>query len=463
MIQCKPRIDEIKKRRLENPTSVRHSVDKKLCKRPSTATEMVDSDVSLSDDDDDDMNKLSRRNLTYSSRSDGAVPVPGQSNVFLKIVEQKEKRRQIEKESEAISGRSHNSRASSGADSLRSTIPIRAVSAIVRAQSNQTSTSQVAASMIKVSTSRNSILNPLASLSKEVGMNPLNSHGNQKDLRLVGSVLLSNRSLSLNSSISSTSSVTKVSNLRTGNAVLDRIHFADKRTKDAPINSKLPINKMLIEKENAVLQQRNTAKEAESAEIEHLLGMKSSHAEERKDEWFEGFEIRAEKLVKKEELKKKLSTIVSTFVRAYHCKDCKLITESALAMQLCSNNKHDVLQIRGVKWFFECVVCQRRENTLSAALSSSSTIGRSTGKGDPNNNQRKSSELPDTDFVSGMCSKQHPVRRCECGAHSWRSCSMYASNEGKSIKSEQRVILSASEWTSRQDLATLDSIRSSVL
>jgi Mcm10 replication factor len=457
VIQCQPRIDEIVKRRLENPASLKRGSEKKRCKRPSTATEMGDSDVSLSDDDDDEVNKLSRGNLKYSSRIDGSVAVPGQSEVFLKIVEQKEKQNQIQKASAAASGRLHNSRAPSGADNLRSSVPLRAISKIELAQSNQTAPIQAAASMIKSSISRNSILNPTISQLKEAGKSSVNSHGNQKDLRLVGGVLLSNRSLALNSTISSTSSVIKVSNLRTGNAVLDRIHFADNRS------AGVPIKKLLVEKENAVLLQRNTAKKAQSDEIEQLLGMKSSHAEERKDEWFEGFEARTEKLANKEELKKKLSTVVSTFVKAYHCKDCKLITESALAMQLCSNNNHDVLQIRGVKWFFECAVCQRRESTLSAAPSSSSTIGRSTGKGNPNDNKKKTNELPDTEFVSGMCSKQHPVRRCECGAHSWRSCSMYASNEGKSIKAEQRVILSASEWTSRQDLASLDSMRSSVL
>jgi hypothetical protein len=440
VIQCQPRIDEIVKRRLENPASLKRGSEKKRCKRPSTATEMGDSDVSLSDDDDDEVNKLSRGNLKYSSRIDGSVAVPGQSEVFLKIVEQKEKQNQIQKASAAASGRLHNSRAPSGADNLRSSVPLRAISKIELAQSNQTAPIQAAASMIKSSISRNSILNPTIPQLKEAGKSSVNSHGNQKDLRLVGGVLLSNRSLALNSTISSTSSVIKVSNLRTGNAVLDRIHFADNRS------AGVPIKKLLVEKENAVLLQR-----------------KSSHAEERKDEWFEGFEARTEKLANKEELKKKLSTVVSTFVKAYHCKDCKLITESALAMQLCSNNNHDVLQIRGVKWFFECAVCQRRESTLSAAPSSSSTIGRSTGKGNPNDNKKKTNELPDTEFVSGMCSKQHPVRRCECGAHSWRSCSMYASNEGKSIKAEQRVILSASEWTSRQDLASLDSMRSSVL
>ena len=451
LIQCKHRIDEILKRRLENPSSLKRGGEKKPCKRPSTATEMGDSDVSLSDDDDNDVNKLSRGNLKYSSRSDGSVPVPGQSDVFLKIVEQRANQKQLAKEAEAISGISHNSRGPITSDSFRSSVPTRAVSSIGRAHQN--AMSQDAPSTIKVSVSRNSILNPTSSQSRGI----VNSHGNQKDLRLVGGVLLSNKSLALNSSISSTSSVTKGSNLRTGNAVLDRIHFAENRS------AGIPLKKVLIEKENAVLQQRNTAKKAESDEIQQLLGMKSSHAEERKDEWFEGFETRTAKLVSKEELKKKLSTVVSAFIKAYHCKDCKLITESALAMQLCSNNKHDIQQIRGVKWFFECLVCQRRENTLSAAPSSSTSVGRSTGKGDPNNIQRKPNELPDTEFVSGMCSKQHPTRRCQCGAHNWRSCSMYASNEGKSIKSEQRVILSASEWTSRQDLASLDSIRSSVL
>jgi hypothetical protein len=105
-----------------------------------------------------------------------------------------------------------------------------------------------------------------------------------------------------------------------------------------------------------------------------------------------------------------------------------------------------------------------------------------TGKGDPNNNDsnrnnidrnkltnnnnssNKSSyeKLPNTDLVSGNSSKQHPVRRCECGSYDWRSASKYNINEGRSLQSEHRVVLTASDWTSKKDLASLDSMRSSV-
>ena len=56
--------------------------------------------------------------------------IVGQSDVFLKIVEQRANQKQLAKEAEAISGKSHNSRGPITSDSLRSSAPIRAVSSI---------------------------------------------------------------------------------------------------------------------------------------------------------------------------------------------------------------------------------------------------------------------------------------------------------------------------------------------
>ena len=99
------------KRPLVSTSETKTVPEKKSWKRPSTSTEMDDSDVSLSDDDGDELLKFSRASLVPSSKSDGAVSVPGQSSLFLKIAEQNEKRYQIEKDSLASSGRMHNSRA----------------------------------------------------------------------------------------------------------------------------------------------------------------------------------------------------------------------------------------------------------------------------------------------------------------------------------------------------------------
>jgi hypothetical protein len=57
-------------------------------KKVTSATEMGDSDVSLSDDDNDDMVKLSRSQQVINSRRDGSVNVPETSTIFLKVAEQ---------------------------------------------------------------------------------------------------------------------------------------------------------------------------------------------------------------------------------------------------------------------------------------------------------------------------------------------------------------------------------------
>jgi Mcm10 replication factor len=436
------------KRPLISTSETKTAPEKKSWKRPSASTEMDDSDVSLSDDDGDELVKFSRASLVPSCKSDGAVPVPGQSSLFLKIAEQNEKRYQLEKDSLAISG--HNSRVLSKSENLHASMPVRAISSIGRIQQNQAPI--IVKAPAKSLPPKNSILSTASSPSRSIKVK------DQRDLRLVGSVLLSTNSLQRNSSALSGSSGLKKSNLRTGNIVLDRIHFSGSQI--AGVQTK---GRTMAEKDDMIrLEKKKAEKAAESLEIQQLLGKKSSHAEEREGEWFEGFEQRTAKLAEKEEIRKKMSTVVNSFVRAYHCRDCKILTESALAMQLCSDRKHSVSQIRGVKWYFECAVCQRKDSTLSTAPAASSA-GRSTGKGDPNDNKKGMNSLPDTEIVSGMSSKQHPTRKCECGGFNWRSCSKYGSNEGKSIQAEQKVILSASEWTSRKDLASLDSIRSSVL
>jgi Mcm10 replication factor len=438
------------KRPLVSTSETKTVPEKKSWKRPSTSTEMDDSDVSLSDDDGDELLKFSRASLVPSSKSDGAVSVPGQSSLFLKIAEQNEKRYQIEKDSLASSGRMHNSRALPKSENLHMSMPVRAVSSIGRIQQNQAPL--IGTASAKSLPPKNSILSAASSPTRSIKTK------DQRDLRLVGSVLLSTNSLQRNSSALSGSSGLKKSNLRTGNIVLDRIHFSGSQ-----VNGVQTKVRSRPEKDDMIrLEKKKAEKAAESLEIQQLLGKKSSHAEEREGEWFEGFEQRTAKLVEKEEIRKKMSTVVNSFVRAYHCRDCKIVTESALAMQLCSDRKHSVSQVRGVKWYFECAVCQRKDSTLSTAPTASSA-GRSTGRGDPNDNKKGMNSLPDTEIVSGMSSKQHPTRKCECGGFNWRSCSKYGSNEGKSIQAEQKVILSASEWTSRKDLASLDSIRSSVL
>ena len=80
---------------------------KKQCRKLASATEMGDSDVSLSDDDGDELVRLSRSRATKSSRSDGKVSVPEQSTVFLKIADERVRQNKIAQAALAESGRQH--------------------------------------------------------------------------------------------------------------------------------------------------------------------------------------------------------------------------------------------------------------------------------------------------------------------------------------------------------------------
>ena len=472
---------------------------KKQCRKLASATEMGDSDVSLSDDDGDELVRLSRSRSTKGSRSDGKVSIPEQSTVFLKIADERVRQNKIAQAALAESGRQHTQIPRASSNGLHSTVPQHAISSIGRINPQQSNTNTILNTSQQQSSTHNtttpaaiygnkttapinSILGASASLLKKIDGSK-GTTKNNKDVRMVGSILLNTSKLIQNSSVNQSSSRLssmgqemgqQMISLKTGNAVLDKLHFSGNQNQNqvgkGKENQKGIQSKELQfnEKENIRRDQIAKKKEADLLEIQQLLGKKSAHAEEREVEWFDGFEQRTGKLAEKEESRKKMALVVSTFIKAYHCQECKIITESELAMQLCTNKEHNIIKIKAVKWFFECAICKRRESTLSQAPSTDNThshIGKSTGKGDPNDNKIKynPNKLPDTDIVSGQCSKLHPTKKCQCGGFHWISCSKYGNFDGTSIKNDQKIILSASEWTSRKDLHTLDTIRSSVL
>jgi hypothetical protein len=447
-------------------------------KKLATATEMGDDiDIDLSDDDDDPMVKLSRSNQILSSKKDGAVSVPEQSTVFSKIAEQLAQKIKNDQAILAKTGILPGSLPLSG-NMHNNSVPVRPLSSIgLKKQAEKPTMNRSSIPCSK--TFHNSILT--ATSAKQSSGLP-----EHKDARFVGSIILSSKNLLKNSSIGPTSNVQlkKGNNtgkaLLTGNKVLDSIHFSGNQGKETSSNKK---NSNDVSKENEV-KKKMAERNAQQLEIDLLLGKKSTHAEEREGEWFESFEKRTAKLAEKEEMQKKMAAVVHTFTKAYQCKDCNIVTESELAMQICTKKGHSICKVKAVKWFFECGNCRRKESTLStiaspSASSSSSSAQPGTGRGDPNksgnssnngdtnkfnNKNSKSSydKLPNTDLVSGNSSKQHPVRRCECGSYDWRSASKYNINEGRSLQSEHRVVLTASDWTSKKDLASLDSMRSSV-
>lgn len=441
------------------------------------ATEMGDDiDIDLSDDDDDPMVKLSRSNQIVSSKKDGAVSVPEQSTVFFKIAEQLAHKIKHDQAILAKTGILPGSLPLSR-NIHNDSVPVRPLSSIGLKQAEKSTMNRSSIPCSK--TLHNSILTATSSAKQSSGL------PEHKDARFVGSIILSSKNLLKNSSIGSNSKVQlKRGNntgkaLLTGNNVLDSIHFSGNQRKETSSNNKKMND---VNKENE-MKKKMAEKNAQQLEIDLLLGKKSTHAEEREGEWFESFEKRTAKLAEKEEMQKKMAAVVHTFTKAYQCKDCNIVTESELAMQICTKKGHSICKVKAVKWFFECGNCRRKESTLStiaspSASSSSSGAQPGTGKGDPNksdnssnngdrikfNNKTKSShdKLPNTDLVSGNSSKKHPVRRCECGSYDWRSASKYNINEGRSLQSEHRVVLTASDWTSKKDLASLDFMRSSV-
>ena len=461
------------KRVLPSDASKRSNLDprKRQCQKLSSA-EMCESDVSLSDYDGDELAILSRNMRVQSSKSDGKVSIPVPSTIFLKLTEQRIRQNEVAKAILAATGTVPGRPLRTASATLHSSVQSHALSDFERMRSQQASTIYKTVSKdikAKITIPTNAILNAhCGDDTTNLGINKRHV----KDLHMVGSILLSSNRLIRNSALSQNSSNSlikgqqmgkQVINLKTGNAVLDKIHFSKSCNRCGNVDM-VQSN----EKENIRRDQKAQKESAELLEIQQLLGKKSSHAEERELEWFDSFDKRTSKLAAKEENLKKMAQVVNSFARAYYCQDCKVITESDLAVQLCSQKEHTVIKVKAIKWFFECAVCKRRDSTLSIAPTGEAAAyhtGQSTGKGNPNDNRIKfnPNALPDKELVSGMSSKQHPTRRCDCGGFNWRSCSKYGSNEGTSIKSDQRIILSASEWTSRKDLASLDAMRSSIL
>ena len=116
---------------------------KKQCRKLASATEMGDSDVSLSDDDGDELVRLSRSRATKSSRSDGKVSVPEQSTVFLKIADERVRQNKIAQTALAESGRQHTQIPRASSNGLHTTVPQRAISSIGRMNPQQSNTNTI--------------------------------------------------------------------------------------------------------------------------------------------------------------------------------------------------------------------------------------------------------------------------------------------------------------------------------
>jgi hypothetical protein len=191
--------------------------------------------------------------------------------------------------------------------------------------------------------------------------------------------------------------------------------------------------------------------------------MKSSHADAAAAEWFDSFGQRTEKMAEREAKQQKAASVVSTLVReCYHCPECALTTESQVAFRLCAGKGHAVRAVRGVKWFFECAVCRRRDYTLTVAPSSSSSGSGHASKGGSGGGGGgggggSSSGDGSGGSGAGFHGRQHPTQRCTCGAFDWRACGRlgtFATDD-----KEHEMVLSATDWTSRKDLVKIAALK----
>ncbi len=174
-------------------------------------------------------------------------------------------------------------------------------------------------------------------------------------------------------------------------------------------------------------------------EIDLLLNQKSSHDHEANDEWHDNFQRRMKNLEKqewKDQQKQQLQFIV---ISAFECLSCNgFITE--LYPSLCKDKNHTISSIKAVKRFFVCRNCGRRDSTLTNQQKVQGGIG---GKGDKDKKESQQGRL----FLP-------PNRNCTCGKDDWilptAAVSVGGSSGGNTLSGE-RLVTSATDWTSRQD------------
>jgi hypothetical protein len=96
--------------------------------------------------------------------------------------------------------------------------------------------------------------------------------------------------------------------------------------------------------------------------LQDLLNRKSSHADAEELEWFNAYEAKLYKLQAKEAVlsKENEKTVIS--VRAFQCKECNVVREQC--SEMCRSRGHHVTLVNAPKRFFECQSCRRRTFTL---------------------------------------------------------------------------------------------------
>jgi hypothetical protein len=238
---------------------------------------------------------------------------------------------------------------------------------------------------------------------------PLSTNRNDH-IMFIGSAKLDSAKLLANS-LNDTSTSIAVKPSTAANMMLNRVvPSALSKHISAPKSVSKPIS-------NATQSKPVSKNNALDAEVLELLNRKSSHYEEAEDEWFDDYGKRMDKLAKREYKMAKNEATTCIRVPAFHCLDCGLITEAM--GPLCRPRGHTVNSVSATKRFFECSTCLRKDYTLG---------------------------------VSGLVSPSLPCKIC--GVLSWRACGIKGTELGSvsSRDSSERLITSATDWTSRKDL-----------
>jgi ElaB/YqjD/DUF883 family membrane-anchored ribosome-binding protein len=195
----------------------------------------------------------------------------------------------------------------------------------------------------------------------------------------------------------------------------------------------------------------NKLKESEKNllnEIDFLLSQKSSHLHEANDEWHENFQNRLKSLEKQEYKEQKKAERTHFMITGFECLTCsqqqqKTTCLTELYPSVCQEKKHIIRSnVSIMKRFFLCSHCGRKDFTL-LKHEVKPTPGSSNSKN--NNNATGFLCLP-------------PSRNCGgCGKDAWvmagKSATYQGSEQrggGQSLEGE-KLVTSATDWTSRQD------------
>jgi hypothetical protein len=203
---------------------------------------------------------------------------------------------------------------------------------------------------------------------------------------------------------------------------------------DANILAKNEKSYMKVKEEKAVNKREETVKKRKlDDELDQLLSRKSSHAIEAQASADEEYDKHLSKLVAREQVLLKKSKASSTIFinQGYYCSTCKLCFESISS--LC-REKHptSIIPSKLLKRFYECGGCLKRTSVLLVSAGNLMNESLTT-----------------------------PNRRCElCSANNWRSCSSStaASALNSRVTQDERLILSASEWTSSKDVDSMNAM-----